>query len=301
MKYAAININFDSIAEMYGFPESYRDPTFHEVADRFFEISDRYNFKYSIYVVGRDLEDAENRARIRDWARDGHEIGNHSWSHLLSLGALPEARLRQEVEKAHKVIAEAVGQEPRGFIAPGWSGSAVLRRILMDLGYEYDTSLFPSVLMYPFLFKVLLNHIGDRRFSTFLRRKDLHYPLVGNRMAHIDRWGTGRLAALPLPATRLRLACWHTTAFLFGWRRHKRLLRTCLDEIEYFYYLVHPADLVVQEDLDPARTCRFERMEYDLETKIELFTSAIEEIVNRGRKLVTMHELAERLKQSEQA
>ena len=56
MKYAAMNINFDSLGEAYGFPEGWRDPSFHEVADRLLDIADRYGFKYSIYIIAKDLD-----------------------------------------------------------------------------------------------------------------------------------------------------------------------------------------------------------------------------------------------------
>lgn len=298
MKYAAININFDSLGEAYGFPSDYADPSFHKISERFFNISEKRNFKYSIYVIGKDLENRANRAKVKEWAQSGHEIGNHSWSHPLNLGALRESQVYEEVKKAHDVIAETIEREPQGFIAPGWSASTKLRRVLMNLGYYYDTSSFPSLLMYPSLLKMLLNHIGDKRFYSILNRKDLHYPLFANRKAHVDKWNSKTIVSLPLPTTKWRIACWHTTAFLFGWKTHKRLLKACLAETDYFYYLIHPADLIGQDDLDPTKRCCLERMDYALEYKLDLLELAIEEIVNSGRKLITMQELAIQVEQN---
>ena len=48
MRLASININFDSFSEALGFPGNYQDPAFGPVIDRFFSISERYNFKYTI-------------------------------------------------------------------------------------------------------------------------------------------------------------------------------------------------------------------------------------------------------------
>jgi len=298
--YAAININFDSLGEAFHFPKNYRDPSFHEVAERFFYISEKYNFKYSIYVIGKDLADRENRARVREWAEGGHEIGNHSWSHSLSLGALPKTQIYDEVIKAHDIIAKTVGQEPRGFIAPGWSASAKLHRILVDNGYDYDTSSFPSFLMYPSLIKMLINHLGDKRFFSILNRKDLHFPWSVKRNAHIYEWNNQSMVMLPIPTNRFRISCWHTTAFLFGWDIHQKLLRSCLRDTDYFYYLIHPADLMEPGDVDPTRSLNLERMKYSLEYKIELLEMAIEEIVNSGKELVTMQELAKQVRQVHQ-
>ena len=65
MKYASLNINFDSIREClklsgYGLNSNMRDIAFFDVMDRFLEISDEYGFKFSIFVIGKDLERKEN-------------------------------------------------------------------------------------------------------------------------------------------------------------------------------------------------------------------------------------------------
>jgi len=53
-------------------------------------------------------------------------------------------------------------------------------------------------------------------------------------------------------------------------------------------------------DVDPTRSLNLERMKYSLEYKIELLEMAIEEIVNSGKELVTMQELAKQVRQVHQ-
>lgn len=298
---AAININFDSLSETYGFPQDFRDPIFFQVADRFVALSEKYGFKYSIYVLGKDLEKSENRNVVRQWAKAGHEIGNHSWSHPLNLGAMPQKALREEVERAHAIIHDTVGDPPRGFIAPAWSTSSALLDILIDNGYEYDTSCFPSWLMVPALGKMALNHIGGRQFRNLWSRKDGLLWLAGPRQAYrscgkLFSEGTCRLMpgiqVLPLPTNSFRMACWHTLVFVLGWTVYEKLLRSCLSEVESFYYLVHPADLMAPEDLDPVRSSTLERMSIPLKTKLKYLERALEIILDSGRTLVTMQELA---------
>jgi hypothetical protein len=292
MKYAAININFDSLGEAYGFPDDFKDPSFGIVADRFMTIARNKGFKYSIYVLGRDLEKAENKKAVSKWHREGHEIGNHSWSHPMNLGALSKDEILNEIKWTHKAITETIGEEPKGFIAPTWSTSKNVFKTLIDLGYEYDTSVFPSLLMYPGILKMLANHVGDARFFKIFRRHDLHYPFFASRHVSIFRSSLKELIMMPLPTTKLRMACWHTTAFTFGWSFHLKLLRSCLKELDAFYYLIHPADLIGPQDLDCSRTHHLERMGIGLEKKIELLERAIDEIILSGRKLVTMRELS---------
>jgi peptidoglycan/xylan/chitin deacetylase (PgdA/CDA1 family) len=298
----AIDINFDSFNAALGFPPGFRDPSFFEVFGRFLRFSDRYGFKYSIYVVGRDLENPDNFARVREWAAMGHEIGNHSYSHPTNLGALPLDRLRAEVGRSHDLIAEATGQEPRGFIAPGWSASARLLSVLIDLGYLYDTSIFPSLLIYPSMLKVAANHLHDpAKLRQTVHRRDYLYPfykplrpfLSDDRYrARADRQ-EGRIVVLPLPAlARYRVALWHTLTFVFGVRYVKRQLALMLERLDYFYYLIHPADLSEAADLPPAARHGNERMGVNLAEKMRVMDEMFEVLAASGRPIVTMEEIA---------
>lgn len=288
MKYAAISLNFDSLGEAYGWPEGYRDPTFFEVADRFFEISKRYNFKYSIYVIGKDLENSDNRERVRIWAEAGHEIGNHSWEHRMDLAVLPRSAMYKDIKRAHDIISQSIGKDPKGFISPAWNTSSVLYEVLRDLGYEYDTSAFPSWIMFPAMAKNLYNHLGNEKFWKILKRKDFTTLLCGARHAH-QRNG---VTVLPMPIARMRIACWHTLGFTLGWKLQERILRSGLQDVNAFYYLIHPADLMNKRDLDPTRKAPLERLGTPLEEKIARLEQAIETILASGRKIVTVEELA---------
>ncbi|MBI2552378.1 polysaccharide deacetylase family protein [Candidatus Uhrbacteria bacterium] len=292
MQYAAISLNLDSLGEAYGWPSGYPDPSFFQIADRFFQIARKYDFKYSIYVVGKDLEKPENRERVRAWARDGHEIGNHSWLHQMDLGAMSRAAIYEDVKHAHDAIAETTGSAPRGFISPAWNTSRTLYTVLSELGYEYDTSIFPSWIMFPVIAKNLYNHLGNKKFFAILKRKDWLTLAFGTRGV-CQKQG---VTVLPLPTNRFRVACWHTLGFMIGWKRHLQLLKSCLREIDAFYYLIHPADLMDRRDLDPGRKVPLERLGTPLEEKIHHLERAIENILQSGRKIITMSELARRHK-----
>lgn len=301
-KYAAININFDSLGEAYGFPTDYRDPSFHEVADRLLEIADRYGFKFSIYIIAKDLERPENRAAVKRWAALGHEIGNHTYSHPVNLGTLPPSQLHQEIEGAHRLIEDTVGVAPKGFIAPVWATSSAVLEKLIELDYEYDTSSFPSWLMYPSIAKITLNHLGNERMWSFLQRKDFGFNLLGSRKPYLTNGSLfpgkfdaarGHLTVLPIPTTPARMACWHTLAFMFDWKRYEAMVQSCLRSLDTFYYLLHPADMVQQADLDPSMKLHLERLDVPLHTKIQYFERAIEMILADGREIVTMRELAQ--------
>ncbi|WP_022851597.1 polysaccharide deacetylase family protein [Limisalsivibrio acetivorans] len=289
MSFAAININYDSLAEVYGFPENYEDPSYGVVQERFLRFAQDYGFKYSTYLIDKDGEYNFSRKGMKLYAEEGHEIGNHTWSHPLSLGSLSYDRVKDEIEKSHKALFEITGVEPKGFIAPGWSNSSRVQSVLKEMSYSYDTSSFPTLLLYPSIAKMLLNHFGSPTFKNILMRKDWFNPLLGRRAPFVK----DGLVTMPLPTAKFRMACWHTTAFVFGWKRHEALLRDCLKRYKYFYYLVHPADLLAPQDLDRTRGCSLERSQISIETKLDYFRRALDVICESGKRLIRMDEMAD--------
>ena len=118
-------------------------------SDRYFYFSDKYNFNYSIYLIGKDLLKRKNRDAVRSWSNAGHEIGNHSWSHFVNLGSMNYNTIYSEISKSHTIIRKTIGKDPKGFISPAWNTSGNVLKALIELGYTYDTSVFPSWLMIP--------------------------------------------------------------------------------------------------------------------------------------------------------
>ncbi len=293
--YASININFDSLAEAYGFPSDYNDKSFTNIADRFFEFSDKYNFKYTIFVVGKDLENPKNAKQVEKWAANGHEIGNHSYSHRRDIGTLTEMETRVEIEKAHNIILKITGKRPRGFISPSWASSKWITRSLIDLDYLYDTSYYPSWLMYAMDLKNFINHFGSSRMLSVVKRKDFHIPILGHRQAFERKYKGKSIKVLPLPTGRFRMACWHTTGFIFSWRFQEKLITDCLKNIEAFYYLVHPADLIGPQDLDFIGKSHLERMGVSLKEKLKYLDKMLNIIVESNRKLVPMKEMTTKI------
>ena len=305
---ASLNINFDSIGWSIGADViRFRDPTYYEIVERFFEFSKAYGFRYTIFVIGRDLENPDVRARVRDWAAAGHEIGNHSYSHYPNLGSLPRPAIEDEVRRAHDLIASACGREPRGFIAPAWSTSPALIDVLLENRYLYDTSIFPSPLMWAIVAKLWLNFRGDERRKRLVERRDWWANLLANRRAHrvlksLLHARKSGLLVIPLPTTPFaRIPCWHTAAFVFPRPVFDYALRTCLRD-EYFYYLVHPADLMERVDLGAATALKnIERMDVPLTAKRRLFDLSLRSIRDRSENIVTLEQMANDMVRRERA
>lgn len=192
---ANLDINFDSLAasarlvDGAGSVRPSADPCYGPVADRFMELADRYGFRYTIFVVGGDLRDPALRPVVRSWQKAGHEIGNHSLEHLQNLAELTTEQIREQIASSEDLIADAVGQRPVGFTAPGWSISGRVIEVLLERGYAYDCSLFPSPLM-PVTQLRLRSAAGTAaRARIPVIRRDLLGSFRGRRIPY---WATAR-------------------------------------------------------------------------------------------------------------
>lgn len=280
------------MAQAAGYPENYVDPTYRQVMDRFLSLGREFQFPYSMYVIGRDLEDPFACDRLRQLAAAGHEIGNHTWNHHTDLGALPPAEMRDEIVRTHQKLVDCVGVTPRGFISPAWCYSARLMSLLNELGYRYDMSLFPSLLYYPFVIKNALNHLGhSEKLRRVLNRRDWFQPIIGSREPHLENG----VVVLPVPTTPgpLGMAVWHTTGFLLGWERHYDLLRAAVKARRFFYYVVHPADLTCDEDFAGTEKMHLERAAGNGEEKMNYLRQSLRVIHDADREWVTMSQMAE--------
>ena len=301
----ALNINFDSLSECLRLSgvavehRSFVDPCFGPIMDRFRRLADEFGAPLTVYVIGRDLLSAEHRSAVKEWAADGHEIGNHTWSHPQGLSNMSLDETRDEISRAHELIGETTGTAPRGFIAPAWSTSPDVVRVLTELKYGYDTSLTPSWVQLVALMKLRLN--SSNGVSVPLVRRDLPGLLWGSRQPYrataARPWrpnGAG-LATLPLPTDRLRFPVWHTMGFRMSPKRWEGMLRRSMAMNRAFYYLMHPVDLL-DPDTDlvgmPDAVRRIERITVPYKQKLELLRRSLDVMAEQAE-FVRMDRLAE--------
>jgi len=81
---------------------------------------------------------------VRRISAAGHEIASHGYGHDLLDSLSPEA-FRADVERSKGTLEDLTGTTIRGYRAPSFSIKEWALPILQELGFYYDSSVFPSV------------------------------------------------------------------------------------------------------------------------------------------------------------
>lgn len=107
------------------------------------DMFDAASIKATFFVLGWVADKAP--ALIRDIARRGHEIACHGWSHQL-VYRQERAVFREEAARCKALLEDLTGQPVLGYRAASYSITAKSMWALddlIDLGFQYDSSIFP--------------------------------------------------------------------------------------------------------------------------------------------------------------
>lgn len=174
-----------------------------QVCERLLDTLARWNVKFTLFVITRDLEDPAKVAAIRPFVAAGHEIGCHSHWHEPTFATLDRATLRREIHGAADLIEQQLGVRPIGFRAPGFARNPLTPEVLAEGGFRYDGSFLPTFLgpiarCYYFLHSGMSKEEKQKRKAMFGRIGDVFGPLRGRPHRHAP-------AVLDLPVTTMPL------------------------------------------------------------------------------------------------
>lgn len=105
---------------------------------RILELLERYGIKSTFFVPGHSALAFPEPIELIKAA--GHEIGHHGWVHEKPLPLSPEQE-RNVLERGLDALDKIVGIRPIGYRSPGGGTSAVTVPLLLEYGFEYDSSL----------------------------------------------------------------------------------------------------------------------------------------------------------------
>jgi polysaccharide deacetylase family protein (PEP-CTERM system associated) len=113
------------------------------VIHRLLEVLDAHNTRATFFILGWLAE--REPEMVRAIASAGHEIASHGWNHRVVTNLTPE-EFRSEVRRSREVLQELTGVPVVGYRAPSFSivpGLEWAFEVLVEEGYQYDSSLFP--------------------------------------------------------------------------------------------------------------------------------------------------------------
>ncbi len=106
-----------------------------EVTPRVLELLDRHQAKASFFCIGEKA--VAFPETVKEIARRGHSVENHSYCHPRAFAFYGMSRLRREVESTQAVIAGITGRAPGFFRAPAGFRSPLLDPVLAKRGLRY--------------------------------------------------------------------------------------------------------------------------------------------------------------------
>jgi polysaccharide deacetylase family protein (PEP-CTERM system associated) len=110
--------------------------------DRILELLAQRRQRGTFFILGWVAD--RHPELIRRIGAAGHEIASHGYGHDL-VYELTQDQFREDVGRSKRILEDLSGQAVRGYRAPCFSITDWAVDILQELGFEYDSSVFPTV------------------------------------------------------------------------------------------------------------------------------------------------------------
>lgn len=248
----------------------------------------------TFFIVGQDAALQRNHNALASIAAAGHEIGNHSFHHEPWLHRYSPKQVEAEIAQAEEHIENATGRRPIGFRGPGFSVSPTVLDVLVQRGYRYDASTFPTFIgplarTYYFMTSRLSRDELEQRKALFGAFSEGFRP---NR-PYLWRTGAGELLEIPVTTMPLLRFPIHVSYLLYLGGASPALARA------YFRFaltlcslsgtqpslLLHPLDFLGCDDT--TALAFFPGMQLPHAVKLDLVSMALDELL-RDHDIVTM-------------
>jgi hypothetical protein len=305
---ASISIDLDSLphyCRIHGLPETLLDDRARALVlgvavSRFRELLSELSLPATLFAIGEDLADEGARAVVRSAHRGGLEIGNHSFSHDYALTRKSRDTILDDIKRGEEAIADAVGESPLGFRAPGYTLSPDLFSALCERGYLYDSSVFPAAPYYAAKALVMggMAVLGKPSRSILDTPKVMSAPRLPYRpdVAEPYREGNGLTLELPIATAPFsRLPFIGTFAVLMPRPVVQTTYLAMRTTMDFFNFELHGIDLLEASDGIPAELVR---RQPDLRVPVSRKRARLRELFSRLKddyQVVTLAEAARQL------
>jgi peptidoglycan/xylan/chitin deacetylase (PgdA/CDA1 family) len=144
------------------------------------------HLKATFFVVGQNA--ADHPEVLKRAVREGHEIGNHSWSHP-NLGKMSDEAVRKELQRTDDAITAAIGKHPTLLRPPYGSITARQKKWIHDeFGYRiilWDVD--PLDWKRPGPSVVTARILKETKAGSIVLSHDIHPPTIEAMPATFDQ------------------------------------------------------------------------------------------------------------------
>ena len=110
-------------------------------APRLLALFRKYGIPTSWYVPGHTIETFPSA--MKSVVEAGHEIGHHGWTHRPPAGLTREQE-EAELVRGNEAIRRISGRTARGYRSPSWDLSPHSVELMINYGFDYDSSMMGS-------------------------------------------------------------------------------------------------------------------------------------------------------------
>lgn len=259
-------------------------------------------------MVGNVFLHKKNHAFIKNISDDGHEIANHSMTHPQGFRWLSPKEKESELLSMSNICHEVLGKRPVGFRAPGWNIDDATLPSLKKLGYEYDSSVFPTSFMPIMKFAHWSSMSKQEKINrtTMGEIKYLFSPLQPYKVSHdsLGKRGENPFIEIPISVTPvLRIPFFATLLLFTGIGFFKNLYQSIRKADLPLHFQMHLSDFIDYsipelDDQMPGKDIGSyipQSLNTPLSKKMNLFTEFIE-MIAQDYAFITLEKWAQKIR-----
>lgn len=313
---ASITSDIDSLESIYKGqgcrrPGGYTHAEMQMGLETFSKFLEPYRARATLFMVGNDFRITENQPVIRAMAKAGHEIANHTLTHVQPFRFLSSGEKEVELSGMEEWCLKITGRRPVGFRSPGWNIGEDALPILLKRGYIYDSSIFPTSLtpLLKFVHWYTMRSRNKHERTTLGHIKYIFAPVIPYKTSRKSLMRRGRDGLIEFPVTVtpvFRLPFFATFLVSTGLGIFHLSLKSLLAlkrPVQFQFHLsdfvdYHHAELIDQVPEDGEGLYVPAALRMPLEMKFGVFRKAIDALA-RDYQFVTLEEWASLIERGE--
>jgi peptidoglycan-N-acetylglucosamine deacetylase len=308
-----ISIDVDSLASIYkgqgcARPGGYSYLEYRMGLENLSNFFEKYDIKTTMFMVGNDFLYQENHAHIRDVTKNGHEIANHSMTHPQGFRWLSQNEKEKELAAMSDIAWEVTKIRPVGFRSPGWNIDDSTLPVLKKLGYRYDSSVFPTLLM-PIMKFAHWSSMSKQAHPDRTTMGQINYMLAPIKPYSVSenafgKKGKNELIEFPISVSPILRIPFFATLLLFsGIGFYKILLQTIRIAGLPIHFQMHLSDFIdyslpeLADQMPKVRQGAYvpQALNTPLTKKMEIFGEMIE-IIAQDYELITLKQWEDKIR-----